>query len=313
MKLEDIGFYTLNDERAKTSSFDSPLWRCELLLTDRCNFKCPYCRGLNHKGDMSFELASITLRYWIRNRLENVRFSGGEPTLYPHLDDLVLIAKKNGVNHIAISTNGSADLDRYKRLIDYGVNDFSISLDACCASTGNAMAGTDIWAKLIKNIEELSKETYVTVGIVVDNHNIEECEKTIKLVHSLGVSDVRVIPSAQYNMRLNLNISDEILSYHPILKYRINNWRNGRHVRGIAESDNNRCRLVVDDMAVLDNKHYPCIIYLREGGKPIGELNKYTRFDRFLWYKSHDTHNDPICKNNCLDVCIDFNNKEMEC
>ena len=42
-RLEDIGFYTLSDYRASQCSASSPLWRCELLLTDRCNFHCPYC------------------------------------------------------------------------------------------------------------------------------------------------------------------------------------------------------------------------------------------------------------------------------
>jgi molybdenum cofactor biosynthesis enzyme MoaA len=57
MKLEDIGFYTLSDARAFNSSYNSDLMRCELILTDRCNFKCVYCRGLkeNLKGDMSLK------------------------------------------------------------------------------------------------------------------------------------------------------------------------------------------------------------------------------------------------------------------
>lgn len=46
MKLEDIGFYTLFDERAKNVSWNSDLQRCELILTDKCNFKCVYCRGI---------------------------------------------------------------------------------------------------------------------------------------------------------------------------------------------------------------------------------------------------------------------------
>jgi hypothetical protein len=44
MKLEDIGFYTLSDNRALNVSAWSPMIRCELVLTDRCNFRCPYCR-----------------------------------------------------------------------------------------------------------------------------------------------------------------------------------------------------------------------------------------------------------------------------
>ena len=59
MKLEDIGFYTLSNERARKTSVISPIMRAELILTDRCNFRCPYCRGLRKDlcGDMSFPLA----------------------------------------------------------------------------------------------------------------------------------------------------------------------------------------------------------------------------------------------------------------
>ena len=39
-KLENIGFYTLSDERAANTSDTSPMQRCEIILTDRCNFKC---------------------------------------------------------------------------------------------------------------------------------------------------------------------------------------------------------------------------------------------------------------------------------
>lgn len=46
MKLEDIGFYTLSDARALSASEYSPLMRCELIVTSRCNFrkKCRYSR-----------------------------------------------------------------------------------------------------------------------------------------------------------------------------------------------------------------------------------------------------------------------------
>jgi len=56
-------------------------------------------------------------------------------------------------------------------------------------------------------------------------------------------------------------------------------------------------------------RHYPCIIYLREWGDPIGELGAQTRIDRLRWAQEHDTHEDPICRKNCLDVCVDYNNK----
>jgi sulfatase maturation enzyme AslB (radical SAM superfamily) len=49
--LESIGFYTLSDARVKQASVRSPLWRGELVLSARCNFKCPYCRHVERKSE----------------------------------------------------------------------------------------------------------------------------------------------------------------------------------------------------------------------------------------------------------------------
>lgn len=76
MKLENIGFYTLEDARAKNLSLKSPLWRCELILTDACNFRCPYCRGLekNIKGKIPLEKAKRIVKLWASDGLQNIRF-----------------------------------------------------------------------------------------------------------------------------------------------------------------------------------------------------------------------------------------------
>jgi hypothetical protein len=118
------------------------------------------------------------------------------------------------------------------------------------------------------------------------------------------------------------NIQHFILDKHPILKYRYNNIINNIPVRGLSLSDYNRCPLVLDDIAIAGEYHYPCIIYMREKGKPIGNIlhcgskhsiirNKIME-ERYNWYKNHDTYKDPICRNNCLDVCRDYNNKFYE-
>ena len=312
MKLEHIGFYTLSDERAKTSSVDSPLQRCELILTDECNFKCPYCRGQREDiaGTLPFESAMKTVKLWTDDGLKNVRFSGGEPTLYPGLDLLVKHCEKNGVEHIALSTNGSAEIEYYKYLHKCGVNDFSISLDGGCCSVGDEMAGNieGAWGKTTTAIEVLSKITYVTVGIVFDERNIFDAVNTVKLAAKLGVSDIRIIPAAQYGKALTMlaNLGDEILSKYPILRYRIERARKGYPVRGLNKNSK-PCRLVLDDMAVAGDYHFPCIIYMREGGDPVGVVGKNMRKDREQWYKRTNTQKDVICSKMCLDVCQDFN------
>ncbi|MBU0847094.1 hypothetical protein KKH23_07860, partial [Patescibacteria group bacterium] len=105
------------------------------------------------------------------------------------------------------------------------------------------------------------------------------------------------------------SLDSKILDRHPILKYRVNNFRNNRNVRGIKEDDSQLCYLVLDDMAIAGDYHFPCIIYMREGGDPIGRVSPKMRVERYKWFMNHETHRDPICRENCLDVCIDHNNR----
>lgn len=320
MKLEDIGFYTLSDERAKNVDMNTDLQRCELILTSRCNFNCPYCRGMKKedKGDMSVQMATDVVRLWGSHNLKSIRFSGGEPTIWKGLVGLVQYAKHLEITNIAISTNGSADLDYYLELIDAGVNDFSISLDSCCASTGNKMAGgLNVFDKVISNIKALSQLVYVTVGVVLTDDNYHEVNDIIKFASDLGVADIRIIPAAQVSKKLSGVVVDkEYLDKHKILNYRVKNFMAGHDVRGLKSYDNHQCPLALDDMVVMNGKHYPCVIHMREHGKEIGTIDANfnmhkIRRERAEWVKNHNCFADEICKNNCLDVCVDHNNKVM--
>jgi sulfatase maturation enzyme AslB (radical SAM superfamily) len=262
---------------------------------------------------MPFDQATKTLDLWISEGLRNVRFSGGEPSLYPGLDILVNRCKEGGVERIALSTNGTAPLAIYLRLAEVGVNDFSVSLDGGCCAVGTNMTGgvNGAWEKAVEAIRLLSTMTYVTVGMVFTEANIDQCIDAVLFVDSLGVSDIRVIPAAQYNKALaSLScLPDNVLDKYPILKYRIKNLNDGRHVRGICDDNCRKCWLALDDMAVAGKWHFPCIIHLREGGDPIGEIGPDTRMDRLEWILRHDSSDDPICRANCLDVCVDYNDR----
>ncbi len=312
MNLQDIGFYTLENNRAIQTSKNSPLWRCELLLTSKCNFKCPYCRGTSGDADITFSQAKNIIDKWCNDGLRNIRFSGGEPTIVNWLPNIVKYTKnKKSIKRIAISTNGSKNIDYYLKLHKLGVNDFSISLDACCSSYADKMAGVKGYFDILtENIRELSKVTYVTVGCVFDENNVNMFLDTIYFADSLGVSDIRIISSAQYNKMIDtlLKIPNHIKNKYPILKYRINNYLKNRNVRGIQKTDCHKCYLMLDDMAVKGENHYPCIIKMREGCDPIGNINDNFRKERFHYFNNMDTFEDKICKENCLDVCIDYNN-----
>ena len=335
--MESIGFYTLEDARAAAVSLHTPLWRCELILTDVCNFTCPYCRGMEegNKGHLTWDEAKFVIDMWAANGLRNLRLSGGEPTLWKGayvdesgqkkhrgLIDLVAYAKNQGIQRIAISTNGSVSTAYYQKLVAAGVNDFSISLDACCAEVGDQMAGgvKGAWERVIQNIKVLSQLTYVTVGVVFTEDNVKDFHEVVRFAsEDLGVDDIRILSSSQWNeVFREVRIDPKLQQAHPILNYRMQNYNAGRHVRGLHSTDNPTCPLMLDDMAILKGKHYPCIIYMREQGTPVGivdinlepaEAIKKIRRERENWIQTHNTHLDPICQKNCLDVCVDYNNR----
>lgn len=320
MNLSEIGFYTLDNQRAKNASATSPLWRNELIITSRCNFSCPYCRGTDIdgvKGDMALDEIKNVVDFWASQNIQNVRLSGGEPTVHPNILEIVKYIKQVCVDikRIAISTNGYADISLYKALVAAGVNDFSISLDACCSSVGDMMSGgvKGSWIKVIENIKSLSRLTYVTVGMVFSQQNAEDMRDAILFAHSLGVSDIRIISAAQWNefsIFENLSLPQEVLNAHPILAYRIRNFAQRRNVRGISQEDTQKCPLMLDDMIVKGSYHYPCVIKMREGCSPIGKItDKDVRGDRRRYFEGHDCYCDPICRQNCLDVCVDYNNQ----
>jgi MoaA/NifB/PqqE/SkfB family radical SAM enzyme len=316
VRLDDIGFYTMTDARCELASAASPLARCELVLTARCNFRCPYCRHVGG-SDLPKDRALGTIAAWSLDRLQNLRLSGGEPTLWgggpDDLVDLVGCARELGVGRVAISTNGSASIEAYAQLIDAGADDFSVSLDACCAEDGDRMVGGDkgSWEKVVENIRQLAAWTYTTVGVVLTEDNEPKCREIVQFADSLGVADIRVIPAAQRGTTLKVSsLPPEILAKHPILRYRWDNLSQGRPVRGLAPGDATRCHLVLDDMSVMGGMHYPCIIHMREGGDPIGKAGtRLVRAERAEWSRTHQVQLDPICSRNCLDVCVDYNNR----
>ena len=317
MRLDDIGFHTLTDERARNASVSSPLWRLCFLITGRCNFSCPYCNGLRCNDDMGFDFLKSILDDAAQNHdLRNVRFSGGEPTLHPRLLDMVKQARScKSVDRIAISTNGFADFSLYESLVASGANDFSISCDSCDPQTVAELAGgIDVWTRVSSSLAALSKIASVMAGITVSEKNLHEVKDVVEKLDALGVSDMKLSTSTHFNGAIPglEKISSEILDRHPVLKYRVTNFLAGRNVRGLRDGDCGKCMLVQDELIIMGDRHYPCIVHAREQAaaaignvKTVAEMRK----ERLAWALGRDSHLDMVCKKFCMDIFIDCNNR----
>ncbi|OBK24091.1 cyclic pyranopterin phosphate synthase [Mycobacterium asiaticum] len=107
-------------------------------LTDRCNLRCTYCmpaQGLNWlPGEHLLrpdELARLLQIAVTRLGISSVRFTGGEPLLVPHLEQVVAAAA--GLQprpEISLTTNGVGLAKRAKALAAAGLNRVNVSLDS---------------------------------------------------------------------------------------------------------------------------------------------------------------------------------------
>lgn len=112
-------------------------------ITDRCNYRCVYCRTGNEGAkyaELSIAEYLRLVRIFVRLGIEKVRLTGGEPLLRKGLHDLVreLAALRTNAGErldIAITTNGHLLEEQAGGLKDAGLSRITVSMDAVEAAT----------------------------------------------------------------------------------------------------------------------------------------------------------------------------------
>jgi cyclic pyranopterin phosphate synthase len=83
-----------------------------LSITDRCNFRCVYCMDPDFRYMPKTQLLTLDeyltlVRVCLSLGITKVRITGGEPTLFPHINELIHELGKMNIPDLAITTNGS--------------------------------------------------------------------------------------------------------------------------------------------------------------------------------------------------------------
>jgi cyclic pyranopterin phosphate synthase len=138
-------------------------------ITDRCNFRCPYCMPSEVFGrDYQFLPRDEILSYEEIHRLASIfvglgvrklRITGGEPTVRRGLPDLVamlaaLRTPDGDPVDLALTTNGSALRALARPLADAGLRRVTVSLDSLDDAVFRRMNGIDFpVAKVLDGID----------------------------------------------------------------------------------------------------------------------------------------------------------------
>jgi len=126
-------------------SHGRPITDLRLSVTDRCNFRCVYCRtgnGAETLGELPIEEYSRMLRLFVSLGVEKIRFTGGEPLLRRGLLDLIKETSNlrpafapEGKLDLAITTNGHLLSPMARDLKEAGLSRITVSMDAVDSAT----------------------------------------------------------------------------------------------------------------------------------------------------------------------------------
>jgi len=132
-----------------------PMKALRVSVTDRCNFRCPYCMPrdkfgaafpfLEKKEILSFEEITRLVGIFVGMGVEKVRLTGGEPLLRQDLPALVAqLARVPGLRELALTTNGSLLGPLARPLREAGLHRLTVSLDTLDPERFKALADTPV-------------------------------------------------------------------------------------------------------------------------------------------------------------------------
>ncbi len=158
-----------HDARDPRDRLGRALRDLRISVTDRCNFRCPYCMPSEVFGrDYQFLPRDEILSYEEIHRLSSIfaglgvrklRITGGEPTVRRGLPDLVALlaalrTPEGEPLDLALTTNGSALRRLAQPLADAGLRRVTVSLDSLDEEVFQRMNGVDFpVAKVLDGID----------------------------------------------------------------------------------------------------------------------------------------------------------------
>jgi cyclic pyranopterin phosphate synthase len=126
---------------AEIDPLGRPLHDLRISVTDRCNFRCPYCMPAEIYGAryaflpkpelLAFEEIERLSRLFVELGVEKLRITGGEPLLRAELPELIRrLAGIPGLRDLTLTTNGVLLERQAAALAAAGLMRVSVSLDS---------------------------------------------------------------------------------------------------------------------------------------------------------------------------------------
>ena len=146
-----------------------PMRDLRISVTDRCNFRCPYCMPAEVFGEayqflprediLTFEEIARLAGLFAEFGVSKARITGGEPLLRTDLSRLIeLLAQTPGLEDLTLTTNGYLLAQQARQLREAGLQRITVSLDSLDDAVFKQMNGRGFGARrVLHSIQEAAE------------------------------------------------------------------------------------------------------------------------------------------------------------
>jgi molybdenum cofactor biosynthesis enzyme MoaA len=325
-----------------------PIHRVTAFVTHKCNMFCHYCAGPHLTAlegdserkklmlieDLTVDQYSQYINEIVENTdfIEHVHFTGGEATVKDYLPELVAATSDHGVPS-SVTSNGLAGPDFYRSLIDNGLTEIRVSFDSSDAETfDKSVKVTGAFDRVIESIGEITRlrdedgrDIFLVINACVGEANLTMIKNTMSFMMSLNPNDLKFLLIVQDKEFVIKNKSSVVINE---LHNKLNNYPRDRYyllrrkidslfvpeASGVEDAEAQKlmtkCYIPMTERTIDGQHYYPCSIYTRHYGEPIGSMDEPFKLQQEKTMRFVDEHNcrqDPICQKYCVNCCKLYN------
>jgi MoaA/NifB/PqqE/SkfB family radical SAM enzyme len=174
-----------------------------LEVTNRCNLLCETCprtfEALEPPADMSWELFTRIVDQ-VPGVARAVLHGVGEPMLVRELPAMIRYLKDRGV-YVLFNTNGTLLRPaKFQELIDTGLDELRVSLDAADAKTYLAVRGKDFFHRIVRDVRKFTafqrqvdaRTPLVSLWLTGLKETVAQLPAFVRLAAEMGVREVHL-------------------------------------------------------------------------------------------------------------------------
>lgn len=318
------------------------LHRVTVFLTYKCNLSCEYCKTIpQSKNELVIrpqknETYSYTdfvdyLNTLKDYKIKHLHFTGGEASLVKDISKMIKYAKNFGVEFISTTSNGTLNSSKYLELIESGLDEIRVSLDTNELILSKKITGkNESLNKTLETMDFLSKirtnypNFFFIINTVINNHNYNNLPNFIEFLLKYNIDDIKLITEVEkkdfiVTLKNKNEIIDKINSFlekydkntFPLLRKKLNTVFE-KDCIGLEEisKKNWKCYIPFTERTVDKLYYYPCSVYLRENGEPLGKItDSYQEQinNTVNFVENGNCLEDSICKKYCLNCTKNYN------